>query len=58
MNDNISIQDWAGNTLFEGHYEDPEVFRIMQLNEAPNDDIFVYWEDETREDNVYEFIIW
>lgn len=52
----IRIEDWAGNVLFEGSHNDTEVLRIMQLNDAPNDDIFVYWVDETETENVYECI--
>lgn len=55
--DMIKIKDWAGNLIFQGMYYDEKVLKIMQLNEAPNDDIFVYWCDETRNDNVYEFIL-
>lgn len=56
MKDQIRIEDWAGNVLFEGHYKDKQVLKIMRKNKAPNDDIYVFWEDEDREDNVYEFI--
>lgn len=56
MKDQIRIEDWAGNVLFEGHYEDKQVLKIMRKNKAPNDDIYVFWEDEDKEDNVYEFI--
>lgn len=52
----IRIEDWTGKCLFEGHCEDPEVLRIMQLNEVPNDDIFVCWQDENDTRNVYEYI--
>ena len=56
MDKDIRIEDWAGNVLFEGSHNDTEVLRIMQLNDAPNDDIFVYWVDETETENVYECI--
>lgn len=56
MENNIIIQDWTGKILFQGDCESPEVLRIMQLNEAPNDDIFVYWENENDKRNVYEYI--
>ena len=58
MKNEILIQDWIGNVLFRGDADDPEVLRIMQLNEAPNDDIYVSWTDETDERNVYEHIYW
>lgn len=54
--DMIKIEDWAGNVLFQGMYYDKKVLKIMELNEAPNDDIYVSWVDEDRNDNVYEFI--
>src|SRR5690606_1538948 len=70
----IEIMDWAGNRMFEGHYLDPEVDKILEANKCKakgcgggtvcdkcNDtgytsDFEVYWQDETRECNVYEFI--
>ena len=58
MKDHIRIEDWAGNILFEGHCEDKQVLKVMRKNKAPNDDIFVCWQDETDERNVYEFIYW
>jgi hypothetical protein len=58
MNNNIIIQDWAGNNLYRGNKDDPEVLRIMRKNKVPNDDIWVCWEDEEREENVYEYIYW
>ena len=57
-NNNIRIEDWTGKVLFEGNCEDKKVSTVMRKNKAPNEDIFVYWEDENREDNVYEFIYW
>jgi hypothetical protein len=54
--ENIKIQDWTGKVLFEGPYNSPRVLEIMQLNNAPNDDVFVYWSDENIEKNVYEYI--
>ena len=56
MNKGIIIKDWADNTLFEGDYDNSEVLRIMKLNDAPNDDIFIYWLDEKQTENVYEYI--
>ena len=55
-NKNIRIEDWAGNVLFEGPYNDKQVLKVMRKNKAPNEDIFVYWEDEKIDLNVYEFI--
>jgi hypothetical protein len=57
-NDNIIIQDWTGKVLFEGNCDDDKVIKIMRKNQAPNDDIFVYWLDPNRDDNVYEYILW
>lgn len=54
--DHIVIEDWTGKILFEGPCDDPKVLKIMQLNEAPNDDIFVFWLNENDTRNVYEFI--
>lgn len=74
--DNIRIDDWAGNILFEGNYKDKEVDQILEANKCPpktcvldfegecencdstgySGDIEVCWQDEDREDNVYEFI--
>jgi len=54
--DHIKIEDWAGNVLFTGHCDNPEVLKVMKKNKAPNDDIYVSWVDETDERNVYEFI--
>lgn len=56
MNKNIKIENWTGEILFEGDCEDKEVLRIMEKNNAPNDDIFVYWEDVNNGENVYEYI--
>lgn len=52
----IRIEDWTGNVLFEGHCDDPKVLKIMRLNKAPNDDIYVFWLDDKDERNVYEYI--
>lgn len=54
--DHIKIIDWAGNILFQGHYEDKKVLSTMRRNKAPNDDIFVSWLNENDSRNVYEFI--
>ena len=56
MKNHIIIEDWAGNILFEGKATDKEVLRIMRLNDAPNDDIYVSWANESDERNVYEHI--
>ena len=56
MKDIIIIQDWTGNILFEGKYNDEKVLKIMQQNDAPNDDIFVFWKNEKDKRNVYEYI--
>ena len=56
QSDQIKIEDWAGNFLFEGSCDDPKVLKIMRLNKAPNDDIYVSWLDESNESNVYEHI--
>lgn len=55
--DMLIIEDWSGNTLFQGMYYDKKVQKIMKLNDAPNDDIYVSWVDLDRDDNPYEFII-
>lgn len=54
--DLIIIEDWAGNVLFEGHCKDPQVLKIMRKNKAPNDDIYVSWQNEKDDRNVYEYI--
>lgn len=73
MNNNIIIQDWAGNILFKGDYRDKEVDHVLEANQCrcyDSDgeycsscdgtgyigDFEVYWQDENRRDNVYEFI--
>lgn len=55
--DYIKILDWAGNLLFSGHCDDKEVLKVMIKNNAPNDDIFVCWQNENDERNVYEWIL-
>lgn len=75
QNDNIIIEDWAGNCLFKGDYRDSDVDKVLDANrcsacaKAPCDDgcpncddtgywgdFEVFWEDEKRKDNVYEYI--
>ena len=53
-NTDIIIKDWAGNDLFIGPVNDPTVGDIIDANNP--DDIFVQWVDETREENVFEYI--
>ena len=70
-NDNIIIQDWAGNILFQGPYTDSTVDVVLNANRCECDhdedchdcngsgytgDFSVEWEDSTCTDNVYEFI--
>ena len=63
--DDIIIQDWAGNVLFEGDLNSPQVDAVLDANRCTvkhNDsgytaDFEVYWKDSTRSsENVYEFI--
>lgn len=72
MNNNIIIKDWTGNILYEGDKDHPNVDKVLDANrcaKAPCDDrcpscdgtnyigdFEVYWQDESRKDNVYEFI--
>jgi hypothetical protein len=50
--DNIIIQDWAGNVLFEGSRFSSDVAEIMAINEDCLEDIFIFWQDETDCRNV------
>lgn len=71
MNNKIIIQDWTGRILFAGNYKDKLVDQVLDANRCNcldsstckkcgdtgySGDFRVYWQDETREDNVYEFI--
>lgn len=75
MKNEIIIQDWVGNILFQGLYTDKEVDDVLDANrcychssvEEIEDcakcdntgyigDFEVYWTDESRKDNVYDFI--
>lgn len=68
-NNNIKIIDWVGNTLYEGNFKSDSVDKVLDANrcsceegcdECDNTgykgDFHVEWEDQNREDNVYEFI--
>lgn len=33
-NNNITIQDWAGNILFKGHYKDKKVAKVLEANKC------------------------
>ena len=57
-NKDIIIQDWAGNDLFIGPYNDPQVDEILAINDEALQagDIYVYWVDGEIEDNVWEYI--
>lgn len=68
----ILIEDWAGNVLFKGHFEDPKVDQVLDANRCDCDnekcpicegsgysgDFEVSWvnPERTSIDNVYEFI--
>jgi len=56
--DNIIIQDWTGNVLFEGSRFSPEVTDIIaEHNEGAGlEDLFIFWQDETDCRNVWEYI--
>jgi len=54
VNDNIIIQDWAGNDLFIEVYSNPQVNYIISINNP--DDIYLFWVDDERTDNIYELI--
>lgn len=59
LKDKIIIKDWIGRVLFEGHYNDSDVLRIMELNKDEDgllEDISVYWLDENDKRNVWEHI--
>jgi hypothetical protein len=32
LTDQIKIVDWAGNLLFQGHYEDEQVDKVLDAN--------------------------
>lgn len=76
-NNDIIIEDWTGEVLFEGDYNDSEVDDVLDANRCPEvtcqregeettcsdcDDtgyvgeFEVKWSDESRDDNVYEYI--
>lgn len=57
MKDHVIIFDWAGNILFKGHYQSPEVERILKLNKAPNDDIDLDWLDPNDDRNPWEHVV-
>lgn len=54
--DNIIIQDWAGNVLFEGSRFNPEIRDILDVDEEDLQDIFIFWQDETDCRNVWEYV--
>ena len=72
MTDNIIIEDWAGNTLFEGDYR--ECDSVLEANRCSchnqegycsdcdftgySGEFSIYWLDNERSgiDNVYDFI--
>lgn len=54
MKNEIIIEDWAGNVLFQGNYDSPKVLKITRKNYA--EDIFISWTDRKDNRNVYEFI--
>jgi len=72
MKDHIKIVDWAGNILYQGHYKKKEVDKVLDANRCDRcgksdgcvycddtgyiGDFSIYWVDENRNDNVYEFI--
>lgn len=57
-NNDITIQDWSGINLFTGPYDDPQVEEIISINDSNGslDDIFIFWVDGERTDNVWEFV--
>lgn len=71
-NDNIKIQCWSGKILFEGKCTDKKVDKVLDANRCTEcegkdhcsvcddtgyaGDFSVEWEDEDRDDNVYEHI--
>lgn len=69
MNNKIIIKDWTGRILFAGNYKDKLVDKVLDANRCTclegckecddtgyRGDFEVYWQDENRKDNVYEFI--
>ena len=71
MKNQIVLQDWAGNILFEGHYKDKDVDRVLDANRCDCDytpdcekceetgyigDFEAYWQDENDTRNIYEYI--
>ena len=68
----IKIIDWAGNELYHGEYDSPDVDKILDANRCACEDrtclecdgtgyigdFEVLWEDESDKDecNVYEYI--
>lgn len=55
-NNDIIIQDWAGNDLFIGPVNSPEVEEILYINDDNLEDIYIFWVDGQRNDNPWEFI--
>lgn len=69
MKNHIQIIDWAGNILFEGHYNDPEADKVLDVNRCNCEegcdkcdhtgyagDFSINWLDQDDERNVYEYI--
>ncbi len=55
FNNNIIITDWINNILFEGHKDDKEVERIIEINDI--EDIYVEWQDTSCQLNVWDYIL-
>ena len=71
MKNNIIIQDWAGNILFQGDYKNTKVDLILDNNRCGCDsnpecakcegtgyegDLEIYWQNENDKRNVYEYV--
>ena len=69
--DEIIIQDWAGNILFQGDYRMMEVEAVLNANRCECDsveicgecegtgykgDIEIFWTDKNDKRNIYELI--
>jgi len=69
MKNQITIQDWAGNILFNGDYKSKQVDSVLDANRCKCEsgckkcdetgyigDFEVYWQDRTDKRDVYELI--
>ena len=72
MKDHIKVIDWAGNILFQGHMDDPQVDIVLDANRCKcsdnseycidcdgtgySGDFYIKWEDQEDQRNVYEFV--